>query len=62
MKVKLFYINDPMSGKGQNAAAFESQINFWLAQNPTIQIERIEQSSSAGSMGASLWLISIWYK
>ncbi len=56
------YMNDPMAGKGQNATSFESQINYWLAQNPNVQIEKVEQSSSGGSLGASLWMISIWYK
>lgn len=62
MKVKIFYALDPSGGKGQHAEAFESQINAWLAQNPDVQIENIKQSASGGSWGASLWMISIWYK
>ena len=62
MKVKIFYVHDPSGGKGQHAESFESQINAWLAQNPTARIAHIKQSASGGSWGASLWMVSVWYE
>ena len=62
MKVKIFFVNDPTSKKGRPATAFESDINAWLAENSEIEIERVEQSSSGGSLGPSLWMVSIWHK
>ena len=62
MKVKIFSINNPIRGKGKNQLAFESQINEWLAQNPKIELLRVEQSASGGSFNPSTWLITVWYK
>ena len=58
MRVKLFSM---MGKKFQNQQILEGQINQWLSQNSGIEIVSVEQSSSGGSMGPSLWMISIWY-
>lgn len=53
MKVKLFWVRSPTSDKGfvvsdhrgDNAMAFEKQVNDWLAKNPDIDIVHIKQSA-----------------
>jgi len=40
----------------------EDDINAWLRENPRIKIVDVRQSSSGGSLGASLWFVSIWYE
>ena len=62
MKVKIFSVNNPLGSKGMNQLTFESQINDWLSQNSGIDIVRVEQSASGGSVNPPIWLISIWYK
>jgi hypothetical protein len=64
MKVKLFWMNDPlMFGLGdKNARALEDQINAWLSENPRIKIVDIKQSSSSSSFGRTLWFVSVWYE
>lgn len=69
MKVKLFWVRSPDRDKGSvttnhrgdNALAFEAQVNEWLAQHPNIEIAQIKQSACGGSWGAALWLVSVWY-
>lgn len=69
MKVKLFWVRSPTSDKGfvvsdhrgDNAMAFEKQVNDWLAKNPDIDIVHIKQSACGGSWGPALWLVSVWY-
>ena len=68
MKVKLFWVRSPDSDKGfvtthrrgDNAMAFEAQVNEWLAKNPNIEIAHIKQSACGGSWQAALWLVSVW--
>jgi hypothetical protein len=62
MQVKIFSMNDPLKGKKRNQQLFEDEINAWLREQPEIQVIRVEQSASGGSLGASLWMISIWYE
>ena len=62
MKVKLFWMNNPLGGGDKNARALENQINAWLSENPRIKIIDIKQSSSGGSLGGSLWFVSVWYE
>ena len=61
MQVKIFSMNKPMGKKGQNQQILEDQINQWLSQNKGVEIVRVEQSSSGGSLNPSLWMISVWY-
>jgi len=61
MRVKIFSMNNPMGKKGQNQQILEDQINQWLSQNKGIEVVKIKQSSSGGSFGPSLWMISVWY-
>ena len=67
MKVKIFSSNEPMKhtktedGKQLNQQIFEDEINAWLNEQPGIEVIRIEQSASGGSLANSLWMISIWY-
>jgi hypothetical protein len=46
----------------KNARALEEEINAWLCDNPRIKIADIKQSSSGGSLGGSLWFVSVWYE
>ncbi|MGJ8671789.1 hypothetical protein [Rubritalea sp.] len=68
MKVKIFSSNEPMKqtktedGKQPNQQLFEDEINAWLKEQPGIEVIRIEQSASGGSLNNSLWMISIWYE
>lgn len=62
MKVKLFWKNGPIGGGDKNAHAFENEINAWLSEHPRVEVVDIKQSSSGGSFGPSLWLISVWYE
>lgn len=62
MKMKLFYLNNPIDKKGAAAIEFEAEINNWLEEHPKAFIKRIEQSASGGSFSGSLWLITIWYE
>ncbi len=62
MKVKLFWKNNPVGRDDKNARALEDQINVWLSENPRIKIVDVKQSSSGGSLGASLWFVSVWYE
>ena len=72
MRVKLFWMNDPMgpwkSGwlrgvpTAKNAQDLENEINAWLANNSSIRVVDIKQTASGGSYAASLWLISVWYE
>lgn len=39
----------------------EDEINQWLLDNPTIGVEKIEQSQSGGSFRPTIIVISIWY-
>lgn len=70
MKMKLFWVKNPMRDKGfvledsgGNALAFEEQINQWLAENPNVDIQHIGQSSFSGSQasGYSTLFLSVWY-
>jgi hypothetical protein len=63
MKVKLFWMNNPLIfGLGdRNARALEDQINTWLSENPHIKIVDIKQSSSSSYMSGTLWFVSVWY-
>ncbi len=71
MKVKLFWVGSPTgSGKkglvtgknrGENAAAFEAELNAWLDAHPGIKIAHIKQAACGGSWGPALWLVSVWY-
>jgi hypothetical protein len=62
MKVKLFWKNSPVGRGDKNARALEEEINAWLSENPRIKIVDIKQSSSGGSLGGSLWFVSVWYE
>ena len=62
MKVKLFWKNSPMGSGEKNARALEDEINSWLSENPRIKIVDVKQSSSGGSLGGSLWFVSVWYE
>lgn len=62
MKVKLFWKNGPIGAGDKNAHVFEDEINAWLGEHPRIEIVDIKQSSSGGSFGPSLWLMSVWYE
>ena len=61
MRVKIFSMNNPIGKKGENQQILEDQINQWLSRNKGVEVVRVEQSASGGSMGPSLWMISIWY-
>jgi len=69
LKVKLFWVRSPSSDKGfvvsnrrgDNAVAFEAQVNEWLAAHPGIDVAHIKQSACGGSWGPVLWLVSVWY-
>jgi hypothetical protein len=60
MKVKLFWKNAPLSG--DNAHELEDEINAWLTENPRVKVAQVKQSASGGSLGVSLWLMSVWYE
>jgi hypothetical protein len=62
MKVKLFWMNSPVGRGDKNARALEDQINAWLSENPRIKVVDIKQSSSGGSLGGSLWFVSVGYE
>jgi hypothetical protein len=67
MKVKLFWMNNPLMGGplvviDKNARALEDQINAWLSENARIKIIDIKQSASGGSFFSALWFISVWYE
>jgi hypothetical protein len=69
MLVKLFWKNEPIisggffgSDSGKNAQDFETEINAWLRDNPSMKIIDIRQSASVGSFSGSLWFISVWYE
>jgi hypothetical protein len=75
MKVKLFWLNNPLGplkhplGRWRffpapafNDEALENEINRWLRDHPDIKIIEIKQSASGGSFKPSLWLISVWYE
>ena len=62
MKVKFFWKNSQVGRGDKNAHALEDDINAWLRENPRIKIVDVRQSSSGGSLGASLWFVSIWYE
>jgi len=74
MRVKLFWKNDPLGPRkvfafsqaralpADHAQALEDQINAWLAEHPGIRVVEVKQSTSGGSYGPSLWLVSVWYE
>jgi hypothetical protein len=62
MKVKLFWMINPVGFGDKNAHALEGQINAWLSENPRIRIVEIKQSSSGGSFSGPLWFVSVWYE
>lgn len=64
MKVKLFWKLEPKGSRAQFEPArdLEAEINNWLSENPRIKVVDLKQSASGGSLGASLWFISVWYE
>ena len=42
--------------------SFEQEINYWLAQNPAIEIKEIRQSLVAGWFGRLRCVVTIWYE
>lgn len=68
MEVKLFWVQSPAGRQsfkgratGSNTDEFEQRINSWLAENPDIDVVRIEQSACGGSWAPALWLVSVWF-
>ena len=61
MRVKIFSLNNPIGKRGKRQQKLEDEINQWLSKNRGAEIVRIEQSASGGSVGPSLWMISVWY-
>ena len=62
MRVKIFSMNNPTGKRGANQQTFEDQINDWLSQNKGVEIARVEQCASGGSIFVDiLWMVSVWY-
>lgn len=39
----------------------ESEINLWLAKDPTIEIKDIKQTQSGGSFQPATLTVTVWY-
>ena len=68
MRVKIFSMRRLYSQSGlfkkseaHGGPILEDEINQWLSQNEGVEIVRVEQSACGGSLGDSLWMISVWY-
>lgn len=60
MKVKIFSKKDPLGRRGQRQVDLENEINEWLAANPAIELNGVEQSPA--SWNYPHLFISVWYE
>lgn len=61
MQVKIFTRSNPNAQRGMRDSELELEINRWLAEQPTIEILNVAQSSASRGETQEL-IISIWYR